>query len=251
MRNGLRASYVNGNSLLFFANQAHPAFQEDVLISTLCCQLAASAKHSAFSEAVDWRQRYFNTLTSFRCPIVYRDVQNFPLNPDETIWARLKGMLGKRVSPSLIDAAESAITSMTTPADHEASALLRKQTVLLDSHNGCVLLPPVPNVMNSMGDPGSGTQESKEVYDVALQLGFMDAAPTMNLVLLSFKSASPVSGLPLADLFSSGVIIGDLHVAIVSAELDEHDFGYFRQSLLDKLGARREALCMEIAGVEP
>ncbi|HEX8543480.1 MAG TPA: hypothetical protein VF671_17465 [Pseudomonas sp.] len=235
MRNGLRASYVNGNSLLFFADQASLAFQEDVLISTLYCQLAASAKHSAFNEAADWRQRYFNALTSFRCTIVYRDVQNLPLDPDETIWARLKGMLGKRVSAALIEAAETAITNLTTHADHEASALLRKQTVQLDSHN----------------DPDSGTQESKEVYDVALQLGFMDATPTMHLVLFSFKSASPVSGLPLADLFSSSVIIGDLHVAIVSAELDEHDFGYFRQGLLDKLGSRREALCMEIAGVDP
>jgi hypothetical protein len=249
MRNGLRASYVNGNSLLFFAEQTSPAFQDDVLISTLYCQLAASFKHSAFSEPAEWRQRYFDALTSFRCPIVYSDVENFPLGPDETIWARLKEMLGKRVSPALIEVAETAITHLAANAGHAACSLLREQTVQLDPQDGGVALPPVTHVMKPMSDPANGTEQRKELYNVVLQLGFMGATPTMNLVLVSFTSAGPVNGLPLAELFSSGAVIGNLDVAIVSAELDEDGFDYFRQNLINKLGPRRAALSLLLDGV--
>jgi len=201
MRNGLRASYVNGNSLLFFAEQARPSFQEDVLISTLCSQLAASAKHSAFSEFAAWHRHYVSVLAGLRCLISCSDMQDCPLNPDETIWARVKGLLGKRVPASLIEAAETAITYMGTHGDYDASSLLRKQTVQLDSHSGGVLLPPVTNVMQTISDSDSDIEGCNEVYDVTLQLGFMDAAPRMNLPFCLSKVPARLAHAPLPTCF--------------------------------------------------
>jgi hypothetical protein len=251
MGNGLRTTYVNGGSLLFFFDQNSQTFQEDVLTCTLACQLAASRKHSAFSEFADWHKQYFDTLTSFKCPIDYQDVQSIPLEADESIWSRLQRMLAKRVSASRLAEAATAITNMANNVDHDASLFLCKQTVQLDPDQGSLLLPSVVNVPALPGGSDKVSLETPDVYDVTLMLGFMGAAPMMSLVMISFKSCRPIKGLPLAELFSSGAVVGNLDVAIIGAELDGHDFSYLRQAIIEKLGSRREELRTKVAGLEP
>jgi len=251
MGNGLRKTYVNGNSLLFFFDQNSQTFEEDVLTCTLACQLAASRKHSAFSEFTDWHKRYSGTLTSFKCPTDYHDVQSIPLEADESIWSRLQRMLAKRVTASRLAEAETAITNMAKNDDHDASLFLCKQTVRPDPDQGDSVLPPAAHVQSRLGDADNVTLETSEVYDVALTLGFIGAKPAMNLVLISFKSCQPIKGLPLAELFSSGAVIGNLEVVIICSELDDHDFGYVRQAIIEKLGSRREELRMKVVGAQP
>lgn len=250
MRNGLRSLYVNGNSLVFSSVQIDAAFQDDVLTCTLYCQLAASAKYSAFNDVVNWRQRYVSAMTSFGCPVVYRDVQSLPLEPDDVIWTRLKDMLGKRVPHSLLETVEPVIARLAANVDDDAISRLRKQTAKPGSEAGLVL-PTLANARPQIGELVNTAEQSKQIHDVTLQLGFIAAEPTVSLVLLSFKSAKPISELPLAELFCPSTIIGNLEVAIFGVELDEHQFALTKPALLEKLGSRRAELCMEIDGVEP
>jgi len=250
MRNGLQNSYVSGNSLLFFADRASVAFKADVLTCTLSCQLAASAKGSAFSDMAAWRQRYFNAMTLFGCSIVYRDVQHFPLKADDSVWSCLKERLDKRVSASLIESAGKVMTHLSANADNTAVSLLRDYTVqrCLDE---CDM--SLSQRATEVGQTGTLTVTAEEahVHNVSIQLGFIDAEAVVNLVLVSFKSRRPIAELPLSELFAQGTVVGDLEVAIISAELDDHRFGYFRQGLIDKLGSRRQTLVIELAEVEP
>jgi hypothetical protein len=221
MCKGLPLRYVNANSLLFFSGQSSPAFQADVLTCSLYSQLAASKKYSAFDQVVDWRRQYFDVLTGFRCLISRRENHTLTLNAGETLWSCFIRELGARVSPSLRETAENTFIQLATATENPALKLLQAQSV-------------------------RALSDELETYDVSLQIGFCEGAPTVTLGFLSFKTTSPVAGLPLAALLTEGHISGALELAIISFDVDEHDFGYFRQALIERLGPRRDQLIVRI-----
>lgn len=237
MSNGLQHSYVNASSLMFFSDRISPAFEADVLTSTLLFSLAASAKCPAFGNEAAWRQEYLSLMNTFEWMIDTRNAQDFSLEANESIWGCLKETLGKRVCCSLLEAAEKKMHQLLTEGDSRAVTLLRQQTVQCVTEEGDVSVPPAVSA-----------QEKKRVYKLSMQLGFIDTQSTLNLVFISLSSTRPMAGLPLSELCSLDGIDGNLQVAVYSAELDEDAFARFRPSFLEKLGAKRQALIIELDG---
>ncbi|WP_426142938.1 hypothetical protein [Pseudomonas sp. DWP3-1-2] len=217
--------YVNANSLFFFSGQSSAAFQADVLTCSLYSHLAASKKYSAFDQVIDWRRQYFDVLTGFRCLIPHRENHTLSLEAGETPWRCLVRELGARVSPALRETAENTFIQLSSDTQSPALKLLEAQSIRTLSD-----------------EPGT--------YDVSLQIGFCDDAPAVTLGFLSFKTTSPVAGLPLAALLTEGHISEALELSIISFEVDEHDFGYFRQALIERLGSRRDELIVKIPEVQ-
>ena len=225
MCKGLPFRYVSANSLLFFSEKTSSDFRADVLTCGLYTQMTASDKHSAFEEVTEWRHRYLQALTSFRCVISYRANQTFSLEAGETIWSCLVSKLGTRVSSSMLEAAEATFRQISLNTDPAGLTLLAEHAVrkLCDEPPTC---------------------------EVVLQLGFSEAAPVTTLAFLSFKSTLAVAGLPLAALLTEDNISGAVNLSIISFELDGHDFGYFRERMIQKLGSKRDELIIKIAQVE-
>ncbi|GFM78700.1 hypothetical protein PSCICM_45190 [Pseudomonas cichorii] len=240
MCKGMQQSYINAGSLFFFSCGVSPSFKADVLDCSLYSQLAASAKHEKFAEPVEWRQTYLNALTRFRCNIVYREVQDAPLEYTGSLWAYVREKLSKRVPLPLIERAECILKRFADGTEKKAvTALLAEQTTQ------CL---PVLVLPESATEPDAPGQQD---CSVILQLAFVDVEPVVNLIILSFKSTPPAGELSLAQLFAELSNVKCLEIAYVSAELDEHGFGYFRKDLVARLGARRDELIVGLEGDEP
>ncbi|MBX8572170.1 hypothetical protein K5D36_21070 [Pseudomonas cichorii] len=240
MCKGMQQSYINAGSLFFFSSHVSPSFKADVLDCSLYSQLAASARHEKFAEPVEWRQTYFNALSRFRCNIVYREVQNAPLEYTGSLWDYLKEKLIRRVPLPLIERAECISKRFMDGTEDEATtALLKQQT----THCLPVLAPS-----ESTTEPDVPGQQD---CSVILQLAFVDVEPVVNLFIISFKSTTPAGELPLAHLFAELGGVKSLEIAHVSAELDEHGFGYFRKDLVARMGARRDKLIVALREDEP
>ncbi|MBX8516733.1 hypothetical protein K5D69_18805 [Pseudomonas cichorii] len=236
----MQQSYINAGSLFFFSSGVSPSFMADVLDCSLYSQLAASAKHEKFVEPVEWRQTYLNALTRFRCNIVYREVQDAPLEYAGSLWAYTREKLARRVSLSLVERAECILKRFADGTESEATtALLAEQT----THCLPVLALPEPTT-----EPDATGQQD---CSVILQLAFVDVEPVVNLIILTFKSTPPAGELPLAQLFAELGSVKGLEIAHVSAELDEHGFGYFRKDLIARMGARRDKLIVALREDEP
>ncbi|WP_147466547.1 hypothetical protein [Pseudomonas cichorii] len=202
-----------------------------MLDCSLYCQLAASARHGKFVEPVEWRQTYLNALTRLRCNIVYREVQDAPLIDKGSLWDYVREKLAMRVPLALIERAESTLKQCVDGTGDSAA-----RTLLMEQTTHC---PPVDL-------PAGPDNKGKQECAITLQLGFIDVEPVISLIVISFKSIPPAGEMPLSQLFAQWDRVKDLDIAIVSAELDEHAFGYFRKDLVSKLGTRRDQLIVDL-----
>jgi hypothetical protein len=220
MRNGRHHSYLNGGGLICFANSVTDSFRDDVLDATLYFQLAASKKHSKFSDAAAWRSRYFDAMTHFGCNILHREQLGSPVE-DIDAWSSIKGQLGKRVSASLMARADQSLKSLA--------------------------LQPRGSVTRGVLSDHTLEQAPRDAYSapttcVSMQLGFVQAEPVIDQLFVSFKTTQSMDDLAWTQPWVPERMVGNLEVAWVSAELDEGRFAQFREIFIENLAARRQQL---------
>lgn len=235
MCKGMQQRYINAGSLFFFSSGVSSSFKSDVLDCSLYSQLAASARHEKFAEPVEWRQTYLSALTRFRCNITYREVQDAPLEYTGSLWDYTREKLASRVPLPFIEQAERTLKHFVSGTEEiAAKALFIEQTTR------CLPAPMLPGSTAELASP------DRQDCSITLQLGFVDVEPVLNLIILSFKSTPLAGEMPLSQLFARPDSLKNLEIATVSAELDEHGFGYFRKDLVARLGERRDQLIVDL-----
>ncbi|HEX8595475.1 MAG TPA: hypothetical protein VF682_19700 [Pseudomonas sp.] len=237
----MQDSFIDGCGLFLFSEAVSPEFKEDVLTATLYGQLAASFQHDKFGETQAWLHTYFSALNTFSCLIRSRDVQSVPLDINDSTWSYTATRLAKRVSPALLKRAESALKAIFKGS--EASPVGK---LLVAQTTQGLPLEEAPQPKSGQLIPALDDTQEKQLHNVVLLLGFIDSEPVVDMVILAFKTGLPVDEVPLSRLFEPGGNIGNLEIAVVAAELDQHGFGYLRKDLMAKLGARRDQFIVEL-----
>jgi hypothetical protein len=238
MGNGMQRSYVSAGSLVIFEGQVCPGLEHDVLTSTLALQLGATNKHDRFSGHKNWFETYLTMMSVFGYEISRRDVQSVPLPGQGLVWDSWKVVLTQWLSAAAVEQVGQAFVQLQ---DGEARALELFQSFSrrLAMVNGIqATSPPVSLAAN---EPLAG---------VSLQLIFVHSKPIVTQVFISFKASCSNSALPSLHELTHENIVGNLELALLTAELDEARFNRVRDGLLKKLGPRRTDLVIRLSDVE-
>lgn len=234
MSKGMQQNYVNAGSLFFFSGEVASAFRNDVLTCTLYSQLAASRQHPALhTQYESWANTYISALTRFGCSIPYSFSQSLPVESEGCIWDEVRKGLCKRVVPAMVE---------------RAAGVLKDFSVFCEDP---VVISTLREYTTQVISPAIYGSDSSPLSNVALQLGFVDAEPVVHLVLLSFNSTQPSSGLPFSQLFTQEKRSGNLQMTVISAEVDEQGFNRFRGEMIERLGPRREQLIKRLSEARP
>ena len=248
MSNAMPRNYVNAGGLYFFGEHVSPGFEDDVLACNLYLQLAVSVRHDKFNEANQWRQMYLSTMSKSGFGILRRDVQSIPLEGQGSLWDLLRQHLSKWVSSTSIQQAEDTFTSLAG-SNGEALVLLRSRTTRPLSTDQVEEAEQA--LTEEAGSVVSPVDENGSLSAVSLQLAFIDTAPLITLVFVSFKTISPLAELPFPQLICQEHVAGNLELTKVTVELQDSVYKRLREGVLNKLGARRAEQVIEVANAQP
>lgn len=237
----MQRNYVNAGGLFFFSDRVSQGFIDDTLASNLSFQLMASNKkeHEKFVAGEAWRQRYLAAMSQYGYGL-RRDVrQSIAVTGHESVWASALQALGQYVSPELLEQGRHSLARLHDGSDDEALKLLRAYTV------SPLTVEPGAGLPQAAEHPALDAAEEPRSA-VALQLAFIDSKPLMTQLFLSFQTTSPVGLLPFMQLIDQASVIGNLEMRVLTTELDERRYAFFRGVFLDKLGQRRGELIREL-----
>lgn len=234
----MQRNYVNAGGLFFFSDQVSQGFIDDTLASNLSFQLMASKpdEHGKFVVGEAWRERYLRALGQYGYGLRRNVRQSIAVTGHESVWELVRQGLGQYVSIALLEQGHRSLVRLHDGGDDEALKLFRAYTISPLTVEAGAGLPRV------VEDPT--VEEPRSA--VALQLAFIDAKPVMTQLFLSFQTASPAGLLPFVQLIDQALIIGNLEMRVLTTELDEQRYAFFRGVFLDKLGQRRGELIKEL-----
>lgn len=238
MGNGMQRNYVSAGSLVVIEGQVSPGFEHDVLTSTLALQLGATNKHDRFSGHKNWFETYLAMMSLFGYDVSHRDVRSIPLPEQGLVWDSLKVVLTRWVSAAAVEQVGHAFLQLRN-GEARAPEVFQSFTRRLAMIDGTqAISPPVCIAVN------------EPLASVSLQLIFVHSEPIVTQVFISFKASCANSALAGVHEVTHENIVGNLELALVTAELEDARFNRMRESLMKKLGTRRTDLVIRLSEVE-
>lgn len=207
MSDGALHTYLAAGNLMCFSDGVGETFKDDVLVSTLYTQLAASKKHSMVTEFETWRETCLRAMTAFGWIFTQREAQSDPSGTQEIF--------------DLFSLIELYIGAVAIP--------LQRQIKQMPSAVSSVVIDEV----NSLSV-------------VTLQVSFIQAEPEMTSLWVQIKTRQAVCDNPFTQRFATDQIVGTVKRVCFSAELLDRHYALFREKLIAALGDKRQTLITRI-----
>ena len=200
---------VNAGCLLLFNTQAH---HQDVLDSTLYVQLAASKKHSKFTDYDSWRQTWLDAALRFgwMSRASERFGQPVPDDQPSTLWGWAKALRPDFVDQALLERSEALLTRC--PVSQPAFDVLAGQVL----------------------GPGATA--------LAMQVGLVDSNGSLTLLQLRFDSRQAMSREQLFGPWSKELVKGNIAMSFHRLSLSEALYAPLREAFAKALCDRRPGL---------
>jgi len=204
-------AWLNGGQLLCLDSGMSLEHKQDVLLSSLYGQLLASAKSDKLGEVAQWFESYKRALRKlgWDMPRALEFSDRFPGNLTIT-WPDILKVLSRNGVPFSLD----ALMSIFQPGNglvEPARSRFAKQTV------SCL--------------PDGSTP----LCQVALLIGFGHSSPSMDVLLVHFRTRQPLAGDITQTVFESSQLEGQVHAIWMSACPDPWIYPDMREDVLDTL----------------
>ncbi|MFS8975887.1 hypothetical protein PO002_15490 [Cupriavidus necator] len=209
------AGVVDAGNLVSLATNAPEQARQDLLNSNLLAQLAADKRCSRFGQSADWYKFYGDTLSNLAWQVTSMAFTRYmppglQFNPREIILAEMSRMVSPENVP-LVRNAIDATNSLPTDA---------RPRMVLD-------------------------QFSCTDHELNLQVCFAKGASAIDIVCLVFATEALIEN-PLTQEFEVSALKSDIRIARLSGAINERVYPMIRQSVIDKLGAKREAYILPV-----
>lgn len=211
------AGVVDAGNLMAFADAVTTQVREDLLNSNLLAQLAADKKCSRFTRPIDWYRYYGDTLSALA-------------------W-QVSGMNFSRYVPAGLQFNTREIV-LAEMAKVETPAHVRQVREAIDALDGLPEDARAREVFRAF---------SAKEHALNLQVSFGATGAAGRIVCVVFSTEEDIVD-PLVQTFEVSALTTDIRIAVLSGELNEQIYPMLRQSVIDKLGDRRDEL---IVPVEP
>lgn len=232
----MQRNFVNAAGLFMFASDVSPDFIDDVLTSHLFYQLAASGNHDPFDDGEGWRREYLGLMVAFGQEASRTEVHSIVPEGPDSLWSAIKNALNMQVSSGLLRQAEAVFTHLQTGDD--AALKLLEENVTQPSTR--LTKAPFPAV---------ATEDEPHPRPVVLQLVFVDKAPFLTQVFISFKTISSVPTLSILPLIAQNLVVDNLELNVSTTEFYADSYEDIKDTILERLGPRRSSLIIELAEV--
>ena len=205
---------VNAGCLLFFHNNRMP--HQDVVDTTLYAQLAASKKHSRFTDQLHWKETWLAAALylGWTSQASLHIEQPAPCAAPATFWSLAHALRPAFVSKALLERSEANVSRLLF--NHAAYTVFTDQAI----------------------GPGATS--------VAMQVGVVDDDYDLTLLQLHFDCSSPLTRDRLFGPCECGLIRGNVEFSFHRLQLSDALYAPRRAAIVDALKARRSGLVYEL-----
>ncbi|WP_268798160.1 hypothetical protein [Pseudomonas huanghezhanensis] len=235
MHQGKDEALVCAGCLLFVPAVCTLLHKDDVVNSMLYMQLAASKKHSRFTEFDGWDDTFVRAIVAFGWKL-NSDTSTLqtPASPEAvTLWDWILADLPAFMPAGAITCAQalSAACYMSAP-DQPAVRLYADQ-----------VLQSVPALTKacSLPNPDDGCDAPSSTH-VSMQLGFVGPDSSLFLAGVNFTSQLPLPPDFLFQPAASLQVSGSVQLTFYALQLQEKPFSRNRAQVTRALAGRRQAL---------
>lgn len=210
---------VSAGAVVLFPEGIPGQQQEDVLYSVLLAQLVANKRFSKVADPSGWHDTYLEVLKDSW--LRARDEWD-SFSPEKhsqfTILEWVRNALKKCLPDQLVSEAACAVTNVAQlPGTVPAIQLLREHIQV--------------SIVSEMENPSDAP-----VYRLRLLIIVTQTGPSLNSVYVEFKITQPIELNPLAQVFCSDKLVGNVTLNIFQAYLSAELHESRRGPIIKKLG---------------
>lgn len=233
MNHGKDEAVVCAGCLLFIPATCTQQDKEDALNSTLYMQLAASKKHSRFTEFAQWDDTFVRASIAFGWQL--KGNVNLRQTPPDigprTLWDWIKADLPSFIPAEVLMSAQAQIRHCyLTDPDQSAIRLYADQ-----------VQQRTPLSSSLSGDQDQHGHTACKT-NVSLQLGFLSPDSALCMIGVSFTSLMPLEPDFMFQPIAAHNLWGDIELTFYALRNQEQEFSRNRSLISAALVSRREAL---------
>lgn len=235
MNHGKDEAVVCAGCLLFVPAACTQQDKDDAVNSALYMQLAASKKHSRFTEFGQWDDTFLRAMVAFGWELKSNlsVSQNAPVGGPLTLWDCIKADLPSFVPVDALWSAQAQVRRcLTTAPDQPAIRLYADQ---VQQHTAFL-----QRVSGSQDQDGGGDTAAET--KISLQLGFLSPDSSLCIVGLNFISRLPLKPEFMFQPIAAQDVTGNIELTCCALRSQEQALSRHRHLITAALASRRQAL---------